>query len=310
MIRAHFFQARSRAGLRNPPLGSTVPNVGVEDAPQAILTSDFLATFPQTATTVFSFPDPQSIPQDIFLPQLAEHIREFKNTIAASLEEGDIQVVIGGDHSVTLPSALAAIERHGETENFGYVQFDSHADLNLASQSATHNFHGMYVRPLVDEFDVPEINALARQKIPARNMMYIGNLDLDPGEKEFMETHHIAHLSHKAVQENPSRSLDVFRNFIADFAHVHVSFDIDCLDGSEAPATGIPAKSGLFMRDVLPFLALVGDHPSFSFDLTEVNPKKQGAQKTILCAQKALSTVLEKKCGVLSPTLEEVSAAV
>ena len=70
------------------------------------------------------------------------------------------------------------------------------------------------------------------------------------------------------------------------------SFDIDCMDKSEAPATGIPAERGLFLKDIEPYLKIISKHPNLSFDLCEINPKKKGAAKTIKLAQKILLSVL------------------
>lgn len=192
---------------------------------------------------------------------------------------------------MTLPSVLAAMER-SPGQNLGVIYFDSHGDINLAKDSPTGNFHGMHLRPLFDEFDVQEINNLVPVKILTSNLLYIGNLDLDSGEKEFLSLNNIRNITGNDLETRQARSLDEINSFVSRQDHLYVSFDIDCMDKTEAPATGIPAEHGLHLKNILPVLELIKSHPSFSFDLCEVNPKKEGAGKTIKLAQKILKLVL------------------
>lgn len=287
----HFYKAKSRIGLKNPPIHSTKLNIGVEDGPDAILPESFLASFKSCKVGGFNFSLPEDIDPNQFYQVLASEIEIFKSLINDSLADGEIQVVIGGDHGITLPSVLATIQRIADIKSLGYIQFDSHGDINLSSSSSpTDNFHGMYVRPLVDQFDIPEIGVLVNQKLPVQNMLYIGNLDLDPGEEEFFRKHKIKKFNKQQIAKN--ENISFLQNFINSFRFLHVSFDIDGMDRKEAPASGIPADNGLFFKDILPLLKIISKHPDFSFDLVEVNPKRRGSPKTIKLAQEILKSVL------------------
>ena len=136
-----------------------------------------------------------------------------------------------------------------------------------------------------DKFDIPEIEKLVPNKIPVSNLLIIGNLDLDPGEEKFLKKHSILIL-------NRNDGLRLFQEFVNKFSHLHISFDIDSMDKTIAPSTGIPADDGLLFEDIKPILEIISKHPSFSFDLCEVNPKKAGAEKTVLLAQRILRTIL------------------
>jgi arginase len=309
----YFFKAKSRIGLKNNPNSQAEPNIGVEEGPEAILTPEFLKKFPRSRVAEFEFPRPEDIPEAKFNQVLVESIKNFKNVILSATEgsymvgvdslagkiphsvrNDNINILIGGDHSVVLPSILADLERYIDPNKIGVLHIDSHGDINLYHQSPSKNFHGMYLRPLFDNFDIPEIEKLVPEKIPTSNLMMIGNLDLDPGEVNFIRNKGIKTWNitkHTTVVE---RFVTEVLEFIMSLQHLHVSFDIDVFDKSIAPATGIPAKEGFLWEDIKPILEIIANHPSFSFDLCEVNPAKAGAGKTIKLAQEIIRTILKK----------------
>jgi arginase family enzyme len=209
--------------------------------------------------------------------------------IQSSLKPDEIQVVVGGDHSVSFSSLLALFSRFNPAE-VGYIQFDAHGDIHLYATSPSKNFHGMYVRPFVEAFDLPVIANLVTDFLPAENIIYVGNMDLEPAEQEFFVRNNIRQVDQQELR------LDKFKLelpiFINKFAHIHINFDIDVMDHSLVTATGIPAEQGLFWEEVAPVLNILKTHSSWSLDLVEVNPQKPGAAETIKVAHQILETLL------------------
>lgn len=300
MKKVHFFKAKSRLGLQNIPHRQKELNIGVEDGPDSILTKEFLSSlraersnlnnyFDELKISEFIFTKPEDIKAENFNDVLAKNYQSFKNFITNNLSANETQIVIGGDDSVTFSSLLSIIDRIGN--NFGYIRIDSHPDLHLYKTSPTKNFHGMYHRALFDSFDIPQITNMVKYKIKPENTIFIGNLDINPGEDEFFKAMKFKNINSYDFynKENVNKYVN---EFVKSFDHIHLSFDIDALDKTIASATGIPADKGLFMEDVLPILEIFSKHKSISLDLVEVNPKKRGAKKTILLAQKITSTIL------------------
>src|SRR5262249_8102373 len=58
-------------------------------------------------------------------------------------------LVIGGDHSISIASVAAALERYGS--DLGLFWIDAHADLNTPDTSPSGNLHGMSVAALLNE---------------------------------------------------------------------------------------------------------------------------------------------------------------
>ena len=117
----HFFKARSRLGIRYLPYGSKAFAFGVEDAPDAILEKNFLSRFSDHKVSSFDFNKPEQYDVAEYLNLALKESLNFKKFLLSKLRRDEVQIVIGGDHSVTFPSILADIERH--KENIGIIHF-------------------------------------------------------------------------------------------------------------------------------------------------------------------------------------------
>lgn len=281
----------SQLGLLHLPQGKTERNVGVEEGPYTVVTPA-LAEELQLQTHSFSYSLPEDISPDDYYQVFAKEAELSKKQIIDHTAEWPAHtlksIAVGGDHSVALAHVAALLESVANPEDFGIVMMDSHADINLHSSSPTGNIHGMWMRPIVDHFDVPELDALIPNKLPVENIMYVGNLDRDPVEKEYFDHHNIPVFSVEFLRQMPKEAVQLFSEWCSGLSHLHLSIDIDGFDGSIAPATGIPSPAGFLLEDVMPLFKEVKKLPSWSLDLVEVNPRKAGADQTVTLAQELL----------------------
>ena len=89
----------------------------------------------------------------------------------------------------------SSIARTKDVSQFGYLHIDSHGDINQVSGSPTGNFHGMYLRPLFDKFELSGVDELVPTKLQPSQLFIIGNLDLDPAEQEYLDENNVARVS-------------------------------------------------------------------------------------------------------------------
>src|SRR5690606_17502666 len=76
------------------------------------------------------------------------------------LREGDLPILMGGDHSLAIGSIAAVAQFCWERDVLPTVLWlDAHADFNVASSSPTGNLHGMPVSILCG-FGPPELTGL------------------------------------------------------------------------------------------------------------------------------------------------------
>jgi arginase len=291
MKHLNFYKARSRFGITHTPYHGTGQNAGVEDGPDAVLSDTFLSAYHDSNLYSYIYPDPQVISPAAYMERMAYHSKEFASMITQNEKDyGGISVVVGGDHSIAYASILAQLSLHSPND-IGMIQFDTHGDINLVSESPSGNFHGMHMRALTDpNFDNHYLRDIPNL-LSTDNLLYVGNLDLDPGEKAYIQARHIRTIDRNEIENDAATIHAEIQTYIARFRHLHISFDIDVFDKTIVSATGTPSENGLFEDDIFPILKRL-PKTNISVDLVEVNPQKPDAQSTIDLGQKVLSAIL------------------
>ena len=291
-VTPHFFTANSRLGMINVPYRGTKLNIGVEDGPKSVLSEDFLRHFANPKVTAYKFPLPKDIQESDYPKIIARLSKKFAKLINASLSSNETQVVVGGDHSVALGALLAVFTRI-DPASAGYIQFDSHGDVHLFKTSPSGNFHGMWLRPFLGEFDNPEIASIVPFTLKPGQIMFIGNLKLENEEKKVFASRKIINITSRDLAKDRQESLSRIKDFIEKFNHIHISFDIDVFNKELVNATGTPAENGFQPNEVFDVLDILARAKQKSIDLVEVNPHKENSQATIEIAQKVLLKLIE-----------------
>ena len=291
----HFFKAKSRLGAIYKLIRQDHYVSGVEDGPDYILTGDFLKLFPQSEVSEYEFSSPDKVPEKEYYPVLAKELEEFINLINSEVKPSETQVVIGGDNTVTFSSMLALIRRNKNVKDIGYVQFDSHGEMHLYQSSVSKNFHGMYMRPFFDKFDIEEIEKLVPEKLERDQAFTIGDIIFDEGDEhpagEIKFYEKIRNVRREEFLKEKAQVLNEFGIFTKKYQHLFVNFDIDVFDGTEAGATG-EDEGVWFWQEINEFLEIISRHQDVSIDLVEINPHMKSAKKTIKLAHEILTKVL------------------
>lgn len=292
----NFFKVKSRIGLTNPPIRHSEFNYGVEAAPEQIAVDSFLKNFEDYEINEFEFKTPEDILKENYWREVSSELNDFKELIKGKITEDQTQVVLGGDNTVTLSSLEAVIERVGDPSKIGYVQFDSHGEMHQSLTSISKNFHGMYMRPFFDKFDVPEIDGLVPNKMSVSQILAVGNIIFDgenTEEEQFYKTNKIWNVRREAFLENRELVISQIAEFLSRFEHIHINFDIDIFHRSVSEATGLPEDGSWFKEEVFAILDILAIQKNLSVDMVEINPKKEGGEKTVALAQEILLKLLK-----------------
>ena len=199
--------------------------------------------------------------------------------IGSFADAGARAIVIGGDHSITLPVLRALARRHGP---LALVQFDAHIDT-WDEYFGGKYFHGTPFRRAIEEKLVDPKRFI---QVGIRGPMY-GEDDFD-----FHREHGITMLDIEQVKE---RGVPWAIGEIHKIAagHSYMTFDIDSVDPAFAPGTGTPEVGGLTSHEAqrlvrgLSGLSLVGG------DIVEVAPPFDGpGQITSLLAANIMFELL------------------
>jgi arginase len=200
-----------------------------------------------------------------------------RDAVYASLAAGELPILMGGDHSLAIGS-VAAVARHcAETDTpLAMFWLDAHADFNVAGSSPSGNIHGMPVGVICGH-GPPELLSLSRAvpMLPADRVVQIGIRSVDEVEKRLVvesglvvyDMRRIDELRMKTAME---RALDYVGSRAA---HLHVSFDVDFLDPSIAPAVGTTVPGGPTYREAQLCREMIADTGlAASLDIVELNP--------------------------------------
>jgi len=172
----------------------------------------------------------------------------------ADIANRRIPVVLGGEHSLTLP-VMRAVTDHYARESVGIVQFDAHADLRDLLDGNPYS-HGCVMRRIHEDLGLA--------------ITQLGVRALCADEIAYREKNAIAHIDARALAEQNIREVQLPPDFPP---LVYISFDLDALDPAIMPATGTPVPGGLFWYQTLALLESVARQRAIiGMDMVELAP--------------------------------------
>jgi agmatinase len=192
--------------------------------------------------------------------------------LAPLVEDEVFPLVLGGDHSVTLPVLRALAKRHG---TMALVHLDSHTDT-WDEYFDQRYFHGTTFKRAAEE---RLIEPAASVQAGMRGSLFAAS-DLDDART----------LGFTVIPSEELRALGpegyarTVRASVADLP-VFFSFDIDFLDPAFAPGTGTPEVAGFSTAEALGLLRALRGIRLVGCDIVEVAPPYDGpGQPTALAA--------------------------
>jgi len=188
------------------------------------------------------------------------------------LAAGALPVLLGGDHSVTIPAVRAVREQLADP---GLVLLDTHLDTarHVAGEELNHC--------------CPIARAVDAGFDPAKIVLVGISGWMNPrSELEYCREHGIAVIWLEQIWEYGTawavaRAREISR--AADDG-VYMSIDIDCLDSAHAPGTCTPTPGGLSIREALELVRGIARGGLAGVDVVETAPTLETTPATALTA--------------------------
>ena len=198
-------------------------------------------------------------PAPHYLPEVVTACCATRDAVSAAQGEGAFPVTLGGDHALGL-GTVAGTAQHYSPEELSLVWVDAHTDINTENSSLSGNIHGMPIAALLGLCG-QELSSVCGG-LPAlrpENVHIIFARDIDPAEERIIAEQgvHLYRMSEIKEQGLSAVLHRLLGNITTPFCHV--SWDVDSLDASFIPATGLPIPDGpdpKAVTDVLLALAL------------------------------------------------------
>ena len=185
----------------------------------------------------------------------------------------NIPILLGGDHSVTIPIFEGQRKRFAG-QRLGVLWVDAHPDLCDEFDGSRLSHACVLRRGLEFGIEQQDVCLVGLRSWEAQEIDLIEN-----GQMHVFTARDVSDLGMKSVAADVNKIL-------ARCDAVHVSLDIDCLDPSVAPGTGIPEFGGLTSRDVLTLIHSLQELPLAGLDVVEVAPPLDPSEATVFAALK------------------------
>ena len=216
----------------------------------------------------------------------------YKN-IVEKIKEEYFPIMIGGDHSAAIASALASAKVNVDV---GLIWIDAHTDYNTFETTVTGNIHGLPLAA-INGYKNQELRYYHQGKIiqPSKTVI-IGARSIDEKEKDNVRYSGVTVFSTKDIKEKGIDAImdEAFK--IAGFKTkgIHISYDLDVIDPEIAPGVSIPEFDGINEEEAMKINEYLVNHIKdiISFDLVEFNPLRDIERKTEQIALNILAQII------------------
>ncbi len=202
--------------------------------------------------------------------------RSVFDAVSGVLAAGDFPLLMGGDHCLAIGS-ISAVARHcrQERKHLRVLWLDAHTDVNTEAISPSGNLHGMPVACLLGHGPQALVGwSGQRAAIRPEDMDFIGIRSVDADEKEAIRLLDLQVFDMRHIDEHGMRNtMTEALHDIDEGTHLHVSFDLDCLDPMDAPGVGTGVRGGPTYREMQLCMEMIADAGQLgSLDVVEINP--------------------------------------
>ena len=210
------------------------------------------------------------------------------------MKEECFPIMIGGDHSAAIASALASAKVNVD---IGVIWIDAHTDYNTFETTVTGNIHGLPLAAITG-YKCNELRYYHDGKIiqPSRTVI-VGARSIDDAEKDNVKYSGVTVFSTEDIKEKGIEAImdEAFKIAGYKTKGVHISYDLDVIDPDIAPGVSIPEFDGISEEEAMKINEYLINHIDdiVSFDLVEFNPLRDVDRKTEQIALNILAQMIK-----------------
>jgi len=235
-----------------------------------------------------------------YLAEIADACKDLGVMVEKSLEENQVPIVLGGDHSIAAGS-LSGVASHFKKKDkrIGLIWLDAHGDINTPESSPSGNVHGMPLAAAMGYGAVELVELLDfKPKVEPQNISLVGIRDLDSQEKKLAKKSGVHVFTMRDIDERGMREVmsDALKYAMDDTGGIAVSLDMDFVDPSDAPGVGTPVRGGATYREAHLAMEMIADTEAMaSLEIVEINPVIDEHNRTALLGVELVLSALGKK---------------
>lgn len=234
------------------------------------------------------------------LDEVVAWCQSVRDAVAGCLARGELPVVLGGDHSISIGS-IAAVARHcrARGKKLFVLWLDAHADYNVPATSPSGNIHGMPAA-VISGHGHPKLLAIGGETpiVEPTSIVQIGVRSVDPTEKALVVRNGSVTFDMRQVDELGMRRImeRALERVAREDAHLHVSFDVDFLDPGIAPGVATVVPGGPNYREAQLCMEMLHDSGVVgSLDVVELNPAADEKNRSARLAVELVQSLFGKR---------------
>jgi len=219
---------------------------------------------------------------------------------AAFTESQDaMPIFMGGDHSLSAGTVAGMAKRAKAIGKPFYVLWlDAHTDFHSLVTTTSGNLHGTPVAYFTGQPGFESYFPPLEVPVKPENMCMMGIRSVDPAERRAIREAGIHVADMRMIDEEGI--VAPLRRFLKEVAEaggtLHVSFDVDFLEPSIAPAVGTTVPGGATFREAHLVMEILHDSGLVSsLDLVELNPFLDDRGRTALLMTDLTASLMGKQ---------------
>ncbi|MEP6714410.1 MAG: arginase, partial [Terriglobia bacterium] len=183
-----------------------------------------------------------------FLKEIAKACTELGGLVSQALAQGQIPLVLGGDHSIAAGTVAGVSHFYRQSQQkIGLLWIDAHADMNTPQSSPSGNVHGMPLACCIGRGPEALTHILGfSPKVDPARVALVGIRDVDELERGAVRGAGIRAFTMRDIDERGLRTVmeEAIAIVTSGAAGFHLSLDMDFVDPQYAPGVGTPVRGG------------------------------------------------------------------
>jgi len=213
--------------------------------------------------------------------EVDKYNNELYKIVLQKIKEGYVPITIGGDHSISIPTALASAK---ENNNIGLIYFGAQPDYNTFSTTMTGNIEGL-ANAAINNYKVPELNHYHDGNIvQTSKTIIVGARNIAEKEKENIKYSGVTLFTTEDIKQKGISSVieEAFRIAEERTKGVHITFNVNIIDPDIAPGVSSPEFDGITEEDAMEINKVILQHAKqiLSYDIVGFNPLRDMNRKT------------------------------
>ena len=202
--------------------------------------------------------------EDVYTSE--EMVKATEKRIMEIVDAGKFPIILGGDHSATIPAVRAF-------KNIGVMTIDAHLDFR-EQYEGNRLSHACVLRRNADQVGIENVLAYGVRSISME--------EKNAAMPEYIDAYTI---QDEGVEKTFKKALNMMKR-----EDIYFSLDIDGIDPAFAPGTGTPEPFGLSSLDVKTCIKMLAPR-MVGFDVTEVSPPYDKGNTAILAARLVIEVI-------------------